>query len=115
MIPRISTKERKRRHKETIELEKSIFIDAAPEVVFNASTDPEELTRWFPDQAILEPRVGGKMKSSFYNENSDHTRAADAFPEATVKEFIPIKKLSYTWQHKDVPEFPEIVVTWELE
>jgi uncharacterized protein YndB with AHSA1/START domain len=57
------------------------------------------------------------MKSSFYKEKSekDHTRAADAFPEGTVKEFIPNKKLSYAWQNKDVPEFPEIVVTWEME
>jgi len=38
------------------------------------------------------------MKSGFYKEKSekDHTRAADAFPEGTVKEFIPNKKLSYT-------------------
>jgi len=31
-----------------------------------------------------------------------------------VCQFIPIKKLSYTWQHKDVPGFSETVVTWEL-
>ena len=57
------------------------------------------------------------MKSSFYKEKSekDHTRAADAFPEGTVKEFIPNKKLSYTRQKKDVPEFPEIVITWDME
>jgi len=32
-----------------------------------------------------------------------------------VKEFIPNKKLSYTWQHKEVLDFPETIVTWELE
>lgn len=102
---------------ETIVIKKSIIIDASPEVVFKAITDPNELTNWFPDHAILEPKVGGKMKLTFYNKKSetDHARTADAFPEGTVKEFIPTKKLSYSWQHKDVPEFPETVVTWELE
>ena len=81
------------------------MIDASPEVVFKAITDPNELTNWFPDHAILEPKQGGKMKFSFYKEKSqkDHTGTADAFPEGTIKEFVPNKKLSYTWQHKDVP------------
>lgn len=111
----MSTTERKgqQEEEETIEIKKNIVIDASPEVVFKAITDPNELTNWFPDHAILEPKVGGKMKFSFYKEKSekDHTGPADAFPEGTVKEFIPNKKLSYTWQHKDVPEFPERVVT----
>ncbi len=39
-----------------------------------------------------------KNEVRLYKEKSekDHTRAADAFPEGTVKEFIPNKKLSYT-------------------
>ncbi len=66
---------------ETIKIKKSIVIDASPEVVFKAITDPEELTQWFPDQAILEPKVGGKMRFSFYKEKSEkaHTCTADAF------------------------------------
>jgi hypothetical protein len=27
-----------------------------------------ELTNWFPDQAILESKVGGKVKFSFYKD-----------------------------------------------
>lgn len=117
IIPRMSATKRERRQEETIEIRKSIVIDASPEVIFKAITDPTELTQWFPEQAILESKVGGKMKFSFYKEKSemDHSRSADASPEGTVKEFIPNKKLSYTWQHKDVPEFPETVVTWELK
>jgi uncharacterized protein YndB with AHSA1/START domain len=112
----MSTTERKEQkgEEETIEIKKSIVIDASPEVVFKAITDPNELTNWFPDHAILEPEVGGKMRFSFYKEKSD-TRTADAFPEGTIKKFIPNKKLSYTWQRKDIPGFPETVVTWELE
>lgn len=47
---------------EAIEIEKSIVIDASPEVVFKAITDPKKLTSWFPDQVILEPKIGGEVQ-----------------------------------------------------
>jgi uncharacterized protein YndB with AHSA1/START domain len=57
----MSTTERKRRQEETIEIKKSIVIESSLQVVFKAITDPEELAQWFPDQAILKSRVGGKI------------------------------------------------------
>jgi len=42
---------------ETLEVTKNVVIDAPPEVVFKAITDQNELTNWFPDQAILETKV----------------------------------------------------------
>ena len=104
---------------ETIEIKKSVVIDASPEVVFRAITDPNELTNWFPDHAILEPKVGGKMKFSFYKNskrgNQDCGRDKDKFAEGTISEFILSKKISYTWQNSYEPDFPRTVVTWELE
>ena len=50
------------------EIRKIIEIDASPEVVFKALSDPKELTNWFPDAAILEPKIGGKFKISFYKD-----------------------------------------------
>ena len=102
---------------DTVETEKSIVIDASPDVVFKAITGPNELTNWFPDHAILESRQGRKKKFKFYKEKSqsDHSCTADASPEGIIKEFIPNTKLSYTLQHRDVPGFPETIVSWELE
>ena len=57
-----------------VEIEKTMIINASPEIVFKAITDPDELTNWFPDQAILEPRVGGKMKFSFFKDLIMHTK-----------------------------------------
>ena len=97
-----------------IEIKKSIVINASPELVFKAITDPNELTHWFPDSAVFSDKVGGQVRFSFYKERSkDMDR--DYSPEGIVKEFIPNKKVSYTWQLKDTPGFPETVVTWELE
>jgi uncharacterized protein YndB with AHSA1/START domain len=99
---------------EVTEIKKNIVIDATPEAVFKAITDPSELTHWFPDQAILELKIGGKMKFSFFKTDSEY-RQMDYFPEGTITEIIPNKKISYTWQEPNIRGFPNTVVTWELE
>src|SRR5215467_7311442 len=104
---------------ETLEVTKKIVIDAPPEMVFKAITDQNQLTNWFPDQAILETKVGGKMKFSFYKNSKrgdqECGRDTDKFAEGTVTEFILNKKISYTWENSAEPDFPRTVVTWELE
>jgi uncharacterized protein YndB with AHSA1/START domain len=35
--------------------------------------------------------------------------------DGTIIEFVPNKRLSYTWKFDDIPDFPETNVTWELE
>lgn len=79
-----------------------------------AITDPNELTNWFPDNAIFDGRIGGKVRFTFNKERSKDLDR-DYSPEGTVKEFIPNKKASYTWQLKDTPGLLETTVTWELE
>ena len=110
----MSTKEMEGQQKQEItEIRKSIIIDATPEVVFKAITETNELTKWFPDHVILEPNVGGKVRFSFYKEQNKMDR--DYIVEGSIIEFIPNKKISYTWQYKDIPEFPETIVSWKLE
>ena len=99
------------------EIRKTIEIDAPSETVFKALSDQNELTNWFPDAAILEPRVGGKFKISFYKDSKNPRMKLDMdfHNEGRVVEFVENKKLAYTWQWKGGPNFPETVVTWELE
>jgi uncharacterized protein YndB with AHSA1/START domain len=48
---------------QNLKISKTIIIEASPEIVFKAITEPEELTQWsMGDQALLEPRVGGKVR-----------------------------------------------------
>lgn len=98
-------------------LTKVIEIDASPEIVFRAISDPAELTNWFPDVAVLEPKVGGKMKFSFLKESHRKPMEIpnDFFNEGKIIEFVKNKKLVYTWKWKDVPDFVETVVSWDLE
>lgn len=98
-------------------IKKIVEINASPEVVFKALADPKELTNWLPDAAMLEPKLGGKFKFSFYKDSARACgkRDGDSFNEGRILEFVPNKKLVYTWQWTDVPDFPETIVKWELE
>ena len=98
-------------------IRKTIEIDASPETVFKALSDPKELTNWFPDAVTFEPRAGGKFKFSFYKDSvrACGNREGDSFNEGKILEFVPNKKLAYTWKWVDTPNFPETIVTWELE
>ncbi|QLH08751.1 SRPBCC family protein [Candidatus Nitrosotenuis sp. DW1] len=97
-----------------LEIRKIIEIDASPETVFKALSDPEEITQWFPDQAILEPKVGGKIKFTFFTKDVEPLDR-DFFPEGEIVEFVPNKKLAYTWIPMGIPDFPRTIVTWNLE
>ncbi len=99
------------------EIRKVVEIDASPETVFKALSDPKELTNWFPDAVTFEPRAGGKFKFSFYKDSARACgdRDGNAFNEGKILEFVPNKRLVYTWKWLDTPDFPETVVTWELE
>jgi len=97
-----------------LEIRKTIEIDASPEIVFKALTDESELTQWFPDQAILEPKVGGKMKFTFLARKAKNLDR-DFYPDGEIIEFEPNKKLSYTWRPEGISNFPRTVVTWTLK
>jgi uncharacterized protein YndB with AHSA1/START domain len=51
-----------------VEIVKTLIVDASPEIVFKTIVDPDELTNWLPDQVILETRVRGKIKFSFFKD-----------------------------------------------
>ncbi len=45
--------------------ENIIEINATPEEVFRAITDPEQIVKWFAPYARVDPRVGGKYVISW--------------------------------------------------
>jgi len=100
------------------EIRKTIEIDAAPEVVFQALTNIEDLTQWFPDKGTFEPRIGGKMRFTFLA--SSNNMDCDHLLEGEVLEIVPNKKLSYTFVPGDTykPDgirTPPTIVVWNIE
>jgi uncharacterized protein YndB with AHSA1/START domain len=66
--------------------------------IFNYLSDSKKLTLWFPDQAILEPQVGGKYYFRF--------TGTEGVWSGRVTEFIRGNTLGFTWQPPN-----ELVVT----
>jgi uncharacterized protein YndB with AHSA1/START domain len=61
-----------------------IVIDAPIEAVWKAIADGEELTRWFVEEASVEPRVGGTITKSWGGEEKS---------SSTIEVWEPNKKL----------------------
>jgi uncharacterized protein YndB with AHSA1/START domain len=73
----------------------TVEIGAPPERVFELFTDPEQLVRWWPDVARLEPRVGGRIELEFEGRG-------DVTGEITRYE--PPYALAFTWVRGVAPD-----------
>lgn len=97
-----------------LDIKKIVEINAPIDAVFIAITNPDDLTQWFPDQAILDHKVGGKMKFTLFADGSQY-RPKDSVLEGEILEFVPNKRLSHTWTPTKFGNFPRTIVTWDLE
>lgn len=106
----------KREKKDEFEVRKTKIIEESPKVVFSALTEPEKLAEWFQDEADLDNRVGGQIRLVTLKEkHPEWNLQRNYYMEGTIMECVPNKRLSYSWKFKDIPNFPETLVTWELE
>ena len=65
--------------------EHEIVIDAAIESVWKAITDAEELTRWFVDEATVEPGAGGTIAISWGGAEKAQSRIEVWEPNHTLR------------------------------
>ena len=80
-------------------------LNAPPEKVYAAWTDPTQLVRWFgPDsgkvtKADIDARVGGRYLIEFDTEDGDHHAVGGEY-----REVVPNQKLAFTWAWQTMPE-----------
>ena len=99
-----------------IEVRKTKIIERLPKVVFSALTEPEKLAEWFQDEVNLDVRVGGQIRLVTLKEkHPEWNLEMNYYIEGTIMDLVPNKRLSYSWKFRDTPNFPETLVTWELE
>ena len=90
-----------------------IKINASSKTIFSALTDEKETTCWFPEQILMEPKLGGRVK--FELQSYSGISVGTFFVEGKITEFIPNKKLSYLCNQIDDIDFPRTLVTIDLE
>lgn len=75
-------------------IEREIYIEASPEIVFDVVSNPEHLKQWWPDDARYEPTPGSVGEIVF----GDPDAGGGAVP-FTVVEVLPPRTFSFRWIH----------------
>jgi uncharacterized protein YndB with AHSA1/START domain len=78
-------------------VEREILIEASPEVVWGVITEPDQIGRWFSDEAKVEGRAGadGTLTWKPGGRNGDY----DAVVPIRVVEAEPFRRFSFRWSH----------------
>jgi uncharacterized protein YndB with AHSA1/START domain len=85
-------------------------LNAAPEKVYAAWTDPEKIVRWFgPDagpvkHAETDVRTGGYYAIAFDTEDGEQHHVSGVY-----REVVPNRKLVFTWAWRTMPERESLV------
>ncbi|PTR28748.1 uncharacterized protein YndB with AHSA1/START domain [Rhodococcus sp. OK519] len=95
-------------------IERSMYVEAAPDVVFDVISSPEHLKEWWPDEVVgLEPTRGSVGELVWGERNSPDGHVA----RIEVVETRPPRLFSFRWVHltDDAPN-PDtaMLVTFEL-
>jgi uncharacterized protein YndB with AHSA1/START domain len=77
-------------------IEREIYVEASPEVVFEVVSRPEHLREWWPDDARLEPGPGGVGELIW---NGDAPGSAKVMP-MMVMESVPPRLFSFRWAYE---------------
>ena len=85
-------------------IERELFIEADPEVVFAVISQPDHVKEWFPDDAEYPVEPGGTGHLTFRNDTGD-TVAVEALTIVAVE--YPTK-FAFTWAEG-------LLVTFTLE
>ena len=92
-------------------IEREIYVEASPEIVFEVVSRPEHLKEWWPDDARYEPAPGSVGEIVF---GADGGGAVVPF---TVLDARPPEMFSFRWTHpadEAAVEGNSLLVTFDL-
>jgi uncharacterized protein YndB with AHSA1/START domain len=85
-------------------VEREILIEASPEVVWGVITEPEQISRWFSDEADVEGRVGADGTLTWRPGGRGGDKDFDAVVPIRVVEAEPFRRFSFRWNHPEGAE-----------
>jgi uncharacterized protein YndB with AHSA1/START domain len=86
----------------TTTIEREVFVQAPPNLVFTYFTDPAKLTRWLAEEATLDPRPGGDC----IQVHAPDDGSGRFHMQGTFVEVAPPERVVFTWGFTD----PEVGV-----
>ena len=93
-------------------IEREVYVEAAPEIVFEVVSRPEHLKEWWPDDARYDPTPGSTGEIVFGDPDGDG--AVVAF---TVVDARPPHSFTFRWTHpagEEARQGNSLLVTFEL-
>src|SRR3954470_9220045 len=93
-------------------IEREIYVEASPEVVFDVVSSPTHVREWWPDQARYEP-VPGSVGEIVFGDS----HAGGAVVAFTVVDAQPPRRFAFRWTHpkgEPAAEGNSLLVTFEL-
>ena len=85
-------------------------IDASPEAVWKALTDPGKISQWWGEGVKIEPRVGGRFEEPWTDENG-----RPILTSGEVLSIEPGRELRLSWKDEDWPAFTQVSFRLENE
>jgi uncharacterized protein YndB with AHSA1/START domain len=80
-------------------VEREILIEASPEVVWGVITEPEQISRWFSDEAEVEGRTGADGTLTWRPGGRGGDKEYDAIVPIRVVAAEPFRRFSFRWNH----------------
>jgi uncharacterized protein YndB with AHSA1/START domain len=93
-------------------IEREIYVDASPDVVFDVVSSPEHLKEWWPDEARYEPTPGATGELVFGARGEGGTVVS-----FTVVDARPPETFVFRWTHpagEPAAENNSLLVTFDL-
>ena len=87
-------------------------LNASPEKVYAAWTNPQKIARWFGPSSVkagtglasIEARIGGRYRISFTMENGEYNEVGGIY-----REVVPNERLVFSWAWHSTPERDSLV------
>lgn len=93
-------------------IEREVYVEASPEVVFEVVSSPDHLKQWWPDDARYSPTPGESGEIVFGDCDAGGTVVA-----FTVVDARPPRSFSFRWTHpaeQVAAEGNSLLVTFDL-
>jgi len=93
-------------------IEREIYVEATPEIVFDVVSSADHIKQWWPDDARYEPTPGSSGEIVFGDRD-----AGGAVMAFTVVDAQPPRTFSFRWTHRAgevAAEGNSLLVTFDL-
>jgi uncharacterized protein YndB with AHSA1/START domain len=80
-------------------VEREILIAASPEVVWGVITEPEQIVRWFSDEAEIEGRAGAEGTLRWKPGGRGGAKESELIVPIRVVAAEPFRRFSFRWNY----------------